>query len=645
MPRAIVATTTSLLIGGLLGCQDGTERLPGGTPDDPPEVEQKPLHFAPCGLIGDGGAEVMAYAPDGALLAVAGRGALQVLRGSDGTVVRRFEDVQSPAYATALAFSSDGATLFSGNTDGKLRAWRVSDGALLRTTEAHTGAITSISCAADVVATVAHEESVKLWRAADGTALRTLPDVSPLVLALSPDAATLATGGDPNAGVVELRRVADGGLLWSKRLFRSGVIAIAFSPDGATIATGSQERGGLRLWRAADGTPIREPAQDVYEGPVPAVAFSADGATAASAQPSTKEIHTWRVSDGARLAVASDLEVSAAAIAFAPGGGVLASGDPGGPVRFWRLGQEVLMPEGAATRRSSAGPVVFSPDGTMIATGDGSPDGTRSIRLWSTSDWTPLRDLPGGAEPRAFSRDGSTLAGVAHPNTSRLEQWRVGDGAAQAIGGDMMIGGALAFSPDGQLVANAWREVVELRRTSDGSLVRELTFGPGGMYAHALSLAFSADGTALAAGEYREGSDQRATVWRVADGARLRELSWDGGYAYSVAFSPDGTLLATGYSADRTRVWRLSDGALAWQSTIRGHGDSLIFSPDGTLLAGGNAPSNVNGAGTIQIWRASDGAPIQALTGHGITVSSIAFAPDGRKLAGAGDHLRVWCLE
>ena len=53
-----------------------------------------------------------------------------------------------------------------------------------------------------------------------------------------------------------------------------------FSPDGRHILTGAHD-GALRVWDAADGSPVKS--FDWQIGPVTAVAFAPDGLTCAAA--------------------------------------------------------------------------------------------------------------------------------------------------------------------------------------------------------------------------------------------------------------------------------------------------------------------------------------------------------------------------
>ncbi len=68
---------------------------------------------------------------------------------------------------------------------------------------------------------------------------------------------------------------------------------------------------------------------------------------------------------------------------------------------------------------------------------------------------------------------------------------------------------------------------------------------------------------------------------------------------------------------------------------------SVTWSPDGKRLA------TAGTEGTVKIWDAVNGRPLQVLNGHTGEVKSVVWSPDGRRLASGGQDqtVRIWELE
>ncbi len=120
------------------------------------------------------------------------------------------------------------------------------------------------------------------------------------------------------------------------------------------------------------------------------------------------------------------------------------------------------------------------------------------------------------------------------------------------------------------------------------------------------------------------------------DDGRLRLLEVSEGVR-SVGWSPDGSQVATGSYQGRIIVWDSASGDVA-QTLTYSTGRMLIravaFDPSGTLLA--SAQDN-----TIAIWDIASGQNVRLLDGHGDIVNSIAWSPDGSRLASGSNDRTV----
>jgi Protein kinase domain/WD domain, G-beta repeat len=246
----------------------------------------------------------------------------------------------------------------------------------------------------------------------------------------------------------------------------------------------------------------------------------------------------------------------------------------------------------------------------------------------------------------AFSPDGRLLAGAGDHQPVRKTRratryWKVWlwDLANGEVRHTLTGLRGLAFSPDGRLLASGSESAqVQLWDPASGEHRRTLYC----VYpSPVVGVAFSPDGR-LVAGSTHQG----VWLWDPASGEHRRTLSGRGGeFFWGVAFSPDGRLLASAGSDGTVWLWDPASGE--HRRTLTGHeGDGtrkdvygVAFSPDGRLLASAGTDK------TVRLWDPAAGGAVAVLTGHTGVVSSVAFSPDGRMLASTGSTdstVRLW---
>ena len=193
-------------------------------------------------------------------------------------------------HVKSVAFSPDGRTALSGDSDGAVKLWEVATGKPIRTFTGQSKTINSVAFSPDGL-TALSSTPFRLWDVATGKELRTFSPWGRSV-AFSPDGLTALSD-------LTLWEVATGNKL---RSFAnsSAVNAVAFSPDGRTVLTGGwrpsaypghellqflfpssfNRDGTVSLWEVATGKPLRS--LKGHSGQVYSVAFAPDGRSALS---------------------------------------------------------------------------------------------------------------------------------------------------------------------------------------------------------------------------------------------------------------------------------------------------------------------------------------------------------------------------
>jgi serine/threonine protein kinase/WD40 repeat protein len=186
---------------------------------------------------------------------------------------------------------------------------------------------------------------------------------------------------------------------------------------------------------------------------------------------------------------------------------------------------------------------------------------------------------------------------------------------------------AVAIDPPGRLLAVADAEGDVTFWDADSGERLAPTLAPAGL-SRVRALAFSPDGKTLAIAR-----DRRLLLWDVGRRTFRPGLPEEGLHAnlLSLAYSPDGTRLAAGLEDGTFCVWDLSEDKLLHSAASEaGPVTGLAFSPDNRTLV------TLSTGATAQMWSMVTGQKLLDLWGHTGRVYAAAFSRDGRRLATGG---------
>jgi WD40 repeat protein len=194
---------------------------------------------------------------------------------------------------------------------------------------------------------------------------------------------------------------------------------------------------------------------------------------------------------------------------------------------------------------------------------------------------------------------------------------------------------AIAWSPDGKLLALAGYGRVRLVSPATRDTVRELS----GLRGNVNAVSFSKDGTVLVTAEGEPGLFGEATILNAGEGKVVRKFTGHRDSLYAAVLSPDGKLLATSSYDERIILWDAATGSQL--RTLQGHNGAvydLAFSPNGRLLA------SASGDRTLKLWDVASGARLDTFGQPLKEQYAVAYSPDGRFVAGAGvdNRIRLW---
>jgi WD40 repeat protein len=585
-------------------------------------------------------------------------------------------------YVGMAALSADGKHLAIQANGLELALLDTATGKQVQSIKTNGGGSRALLFAPDgkTLAMLDFSNSVRLWDVATGQQRSTLQTPPPPPAAagqpqrfLQLNAAEFSADGKyltacsetfGQPGAVFVWEVASTKLLGTFTPIQNQQIRSALSPDGKVLATWGQffaHNPGvpvkhdpspgrtIQLWDVPRGKELRrfevDPQNPVT---VASVTFAPDGKTLAVGS-GLSTISLWDVAKGTPLRRFAGRRGYGTTLRFAPDGELLAALGPDGAVQIWETATWKRLSGGDGPRCRPVG-LGFPAQGKVLACG---MDG-QALCLWEALTGRVLTPTGGhqhmiraiafrGQEVLSASADGkicrwdrATGKELAHDYLRDEDNPRFNPYPRQS---------GLAFSPDGKYVATestVGNAGIRLWELATGKIVCDFD---GPRSSGQTAVIFSPDSKRLAA----VGMDKAVFLWDVTSGEEVRRLNMQEvaqptgiGGSGRLALSPDGNLLAAAVLYFDRNIHRMVGEVYLWQATtgkevarIRQENSqvtALAFSPDSKLLA------TAGNDRTVALWSTTKGQEVRRLEGAEGFLYALAFAPDGRTLAGAASQ-------
>lgn len=589
---------------------------------------------------------------------------------------------QSLGNVLSVAFNPVGSLLASGDADGFVRIWQVTNGQAQFTCSGHSGWVWAVAFSPDgrLVASGAADQMIKLWDATTGKCLKTLTGHSHWILAIafSPDGTKLASCSDDLT--IKLWDVSTGQCIQTLEGHTQWILSVAFNSDGTQLATASHDQT-IRIWDLEENTCIRildnrnstndpnnwlwgalfapddltviSAGQDgcirlwslvtgdcfkvitAHSGWIRGLGLHPDGKTLVTGS-SDHLLKTWDLQTGTCLNIFSGHTNWVYGTAIHPSGQIIASGSQDMTIKFWNLAKGDCL----KTLQGYVNPVFsvsFAPSQQITTPLLATSSEDQLLRIWDLETQTCLKTFQGHINASLkfiFSSDGQILASGSMDRKIKLWDYQTGQCQHTLSGHTKWVLG-LSFSPNSRYLASSCEDSeIKLWQVDTGTCLQTFQGHTNWVWA----IAFMPDGETLVSG----GDDGTVRFWNIHTGDCTNIWQAHSNWIRAIAISPDGQTLITSSGDQTVKVWDIATGICS--RTLEGHSNgiwSVAISLDGQTIASGGDDQ------IIRLWHLQTGDCIQILNEHKSRVWSLAFHDDGQWLAsGSQDSTaKVWDIQ
>ena len=635
--------------------------------------------------------ESMALSPAGDLIATASyHDHVTLWETTTGAMVRRFgQPIEQEPVALlslhAVAFDARGKSVAAARRSGLVERWEVATGRPLTPLRGHDSAVTGIAYSSDGSSMATRDRSgLILVRDPESGAIRSRldgashdPDRADFLsgVALSNDGSVLASCGryqvliwDATTG--ELRRALSKPLASPSDMHE----CLALSSDGRTAVAGGTittaiwdvATGGIRFTLTKNRHPI-DPAEPVSLGlaKISGVAISADGQILASAA-RMDSVRLWNLADGRQLASLDLGSALPTGVAFGPDASFVVTALYHGTIRVWdraKVGDRVR----SSGHRSEIKALAFSADGrTLVSVSNDAV----CVSLAESGAITHCLPMALQASLQVtLSRDGRRLAyeddqgpGILVVDTGsgavvcRIAPPGIAESSVEL---EFSLDGATALVNVSSDEDSFVTSLLTIHDVATGAELRRLRTIEGDSF-HRTQLA--GDGMTLATLDY---TDTELRFHDLATGRNRHRLAlplkteligpnspgfnqaeWTRAMCFhSLDYAPDGRLLATRDEGGTIRIWDVDQGKQIrqFETNLGVFQGPIRFAPNGRVIATATGLERGTVA-RVQLWDLASGEELACFLGHQGFVPTLAFFPDGRRLAsgGADTTVLIW---